>query len=86
MRCLIGLFVTYGIYHAPPLLISQLAPNGIMVIPVGPPSGQTILRIAKRVAPDGTATLPRENIYHGAKRQIFVPFLSSGGGIHRGAE
>ena len=43
------IIVTCGIDHVPPALIKQLAPNGIMVIPVGPPSGQTILRIVKKV-------------------------------------
>ena len=45
--------VTAGIDHIPPPLLRQLAPNGIMVIPVGPPSGQTVLRIVKRPAPGG---------------------------------
>ena len=36
-----------------------------MVIPVGPPSGQTILRIVKHVAADGSVTLEREDIFHG---------------------
>jgi protein-L-isoaspartate(D-aspartate) O-methyltransferase len=80
------IIVTCGIDHVPPPLIRQLAPNGIMVIPVGPPSGQTILRIIKKVAPDGAITLEREDIYHGKKRQIFVPFLAKRGGIHRGAD
>jgi protein-L-isoaspartate(D-aspartate) O-methyltransferase len=77
------IIVTCGIDHVPPALIKQLAPGGIMVIPIGPPSGQTILRIVKKVAPDGTVSLQREDIYHGKHKQIFVPFTARGGGIHR---
>jgi len=77
------IIVTCGIDHVPPALIKQLAPGGIMVIPIGPPSGQTILRIVKKVDPDGTVSLEREDIYHGKKTQIFVPFTARGGGIHR---
>ena len=77
------IIVTCGIDHVPPSLIRQLAPGGIMVIPIGPPSGQTILRIIKKVAADGTVSLEREDIYHGKKKQIFVPFTARGGGVHR---
>jgi protein-L-isoaspartate(D-aspartate) O-methyltransferase len=76
------IIVTCGIDHVPPELLRELAPEGIMVIPVGPPSGQTILRIIKHVAPDATVTLDREDIFHGKKRQIFVPFRSGQGGVH----
>ena len=57
-----------------------------MVIPVGPPSGQTILRIVKKVNADGTVSLEREDIYHGKKKQIFVPFTAQGGGLHRAGD
>jgi protein-L-isoaspartate(D-aspartate) O-methyltransferase len=76
------IIVTCGIDHVPPELLRELAPEGIMVIPVGPPSGQTILRIVKHVGPDGTVSLDREDIFQGKKRQIFVPFTSKQGGIH----
>jgi len=76
------IIVTCGIDHVPPELLRELAPEGIMVIPVGPPSGQTILRIVKHVALDGSVTLDREDIFHGKKRQIFVPFTSGKGGLH----
>jgi protein-L-isoaspartate(D-aspartate) O-methyltransferase len=78
------IIVTCGIDHIPPELLKQLAPDGIMVIPIGPPSGQTILRIVKHVAPDGTVTLGREDIYHGKRKQIFVPFTAKEGGVHNG--
>ena len=76
------IIVTCGIDHVPPELLAQLAPGGIMVIPVGPPSGQTILRITKRVDADGTVHLDREDIFQGKRREIFVPFTSRGGGRH----
>ncbi len=78
------IIVTCGIDHVPPELLKQLAPDGIMVIPVGPPSGQTILKITKHVAPDGTVTLDREDIFKGKRKEIFVPFTSRGG-VHSGA-
>jgi protein-L-isoaspartate(D-aspartate) O-methyltransferase len=73
------IIVTCGIDHIPPELLRQLAPEGIMVIPVGPPSGQTILRIVKHVAADGSVTLEREDIYHGQNTVVFVPFTSKSG-------
>ena len=76
------IIVTCGIDHVPPELLRELAPEGIMVIPVGPPSGQTILRIVKHVGPDGVESLDREDIFQGKRRQIFVPFTSKKGGIH----
>jgi protein-L-isoaspartate(D-aspartate) O-methyltransferase len=76
------IIVTAGIDHIPPPLLKQLAPGGIMVIPVGPPSGQTVLRVVKKVLPDGSFAFERSDIYHGRK-VIFVPFTSSGGGVHK---
>jgi protein-L-isoaspartate(D-aspartate) O-methyltransferase len=72
------IIVTFGIDHVPPPLIRQLAANGTMVIPIGPPSGQTLLRIVKNVAPDGTVSLTREYIYHGKVKVTFVPFTTLG--------
>jgi protein-L-isoaspartate(D-aspartate) O-methyltransferase len=73
------IIVTAGIDHVPPELLAQLAPGGIMVIPVGPPSGETVLKISKVVQPDGSITFVREDIYHGQKIE-FVPFT----GGHQG--
>jgi protein-L-isoaspartate(D-aspartate) O-methyltransferase len=75
------IIVTAGIDHIPPELLKQLAPNGIMVIPVGPPSGQTILKITKEVGPDGSITFKREDIYNGHRKVKFVPFTAEKG-IH----
>ena len=76
------IIVTCGIDHIPPELLRELAPNGIMVIPIGPPSGQTVLKIVKHVTLDGTITLDREDIYHGRRKAVFVPFTAKGGGRH----
>jgi protein-L-isoaspartate(D-aspartate) O-methyltransferase len=76
------IIVTCGIDHIPPDLLHELAPGGIMLIPIGPPSGQTILKITKNVGADGRVTLTREDIYHGTAKDIFVPFTAQGGGVH----
>ena len=76
------IIVTCGIDHIPPELIHELAPGGIMLIPVGPPSGQTILKITKHADANGHVTLTREDIYHGMTKDVFVPFTAAGGGVH----
>ncbi len=67
------IIVTCGIDHIPPPLLQQLKPGGIMVIPVGPPGAQRVLKVVKQVAPDGTISVTREDIY-GGKIVPFVPF------------
>jgi protein-L-isoaspartate(D-aspartate) O-methyltransferase len=64
--------------------LKQLAPEGIMVIPVGPPSGQTILKVTKKTDRKGNFYLEREDIYAGTgtKGDIFVPFTTKDGGVH----
>ena len=42
------IIVTCGIDHIPPPLLQQLKPNGIMVIPVGPPGAQHLLKVDER--------------------------------------
>lgn len=76
------IIVTTGIDHVPPDLLKQLKPGGMMVIPVGPPTGQTILRITKSIGPHGQIELKRRDIYRGYAKTIFVPFTASGGGTH----
>jgi protein-L-isoaspartate(D-aspartate) O-methyltransferase len=71
--------VTCSIDHIPPALIEQLAPTGIMLIPVGPPGGQTLLKVTKKIAADGSMTIVREDVYKGKHFPIFVPFTSDGG-------
>ncbi|MER2606590.1 MAG: protein-L-isoaspartate O-methyltransferase [Siculibacillus sp.] len=67
------IIVTCGIDHIPPPLLQQLKPGGIMVIPVGPPGAQRVLKVVKEVAADGTVNVTRSDIY-GGKIVPFVPF------------
>ncbi len=76
------IIVTTGIDHIPPELLKELKPGGIMVIPVGPPTGQVVLKITKTVDKSGQIHLTREDIYHGLRKEIFVPFTAASGGTH----
>ncbi|MFO1185457.1 MAG: protein-L-isoaspartate O-methyltransferase [Bauldia sp.] len=67
------IIVTCGIDHIPPPLLQQLKPNGIMVIPVGPPGAQHVLKVVKETAADGTVNVARSDIY-GGRIVPFVPF------------
>src|SRR6516164_8164796 len=67
------IIVTCGIDHIPPPLLQQLKPSGIMVIPVGPPGAQRVLRVVKTKEPDGQMTVARSDIY-GGRIVPFVPF------------
>ena len=67
------IIVTCGIDHVPPPLLNQLRPGGIIVIPVGPPGAQRVIKMIKQQAADGTLTMTREDIY-GGKIVPFVPF------------
>lgn len=67
------IIVTCGIDHIPPPLLQQLKVGGIMVIPVGPPGAQHVLKVVKEEAPDGTVKITRSDIYNG-KIVPFVPF------------
>jgi len=77
------IIVTCGIDHVPPALLQQLKPNGIMVIPVGPPGAQHVLKIVKQTAADGSITVKRSDIYGGAIIP-FVPFTKWEGGVFKG--
>jgi len=81
------IIVTCGIDHIPPDLLQQLQPNGIMVIPVGPPGAQHVLKVVKTQQPDGTFNVARSDIYNG-KIVPFVPFTKLEGdtivGTHNG--
>jgi len=70
------ILVTCGIDHIPPPLLQQLVPDGIMVIPVGPPGAQHVLKAVKRESPDGQMSVARSDIYGGAIIP-FVPFTGS---------
>lgn len=67
------IIVTCGIDHVPPPLLQQLKPGGIMVIPVGPPGAQRVLKVVKTEQPDGQMTVARSDIY-GGRIVPFVPF------------
>lgn len=81
------IIVTCGIDHVPPPLLQQLKPNGVMVIPIGPPGAQHVVKIVKKQAADGSIVVDRSDIYHGSIVN-FVPFtkLDNGSiaGTHSG--
>jgi protein-L-isoaspartate(D-aspartate) O-methyltransferase len=70
------IIVTCGIDHIPPPLLQQLKPNGVMVIPVGPPGAQHILKVMKKTAADGTTTVTRSDLFGGK----IIPFVPLTGG------
>ena len=67
------IIVTCGIDHIPPPLLQQLKVGGLMVIPVGPPGAQRVLKVRKEEAADHTITVARSDIY-GGRVVPFVPF------------
>jgi len=81
------IIVTCGIDHIPPPLLAQLRPNGIMVIPVGPPGQHVILKVIKQQAADGSIRVARSNVYN--KVVPFVAFTKLDGeaikGTHDGS-
>ena len=81
------IIVTCGIDHVPPPLLQQLKPDGMMVIPIGPPGAQHVLKVVKTQATDGSITVARSDIYGGAIVN-FVPFTKLEGdqikGTHSG--
>jgi protein-L-isoaspartate(D-aspartate) O-methyltransferase len=54
-----------------------------MVIPVGPPGAQRLLKIVKEQAADGMMTVARSDIY-GGRIVPFVPFTKLDGGNIKG--
>jgi protein-L-isoaspartate(D-aspartate) O-methyltransferase len=77
------IIVTCGIDHVPPPLLQQLKPGGVMVIPVGPPGAQRVLKVVKTKADDGTITVARSDIY-GGRIVPFVPFTKLEGDAIKG--
>jgi protein-L-isoaspartate(D-aspartate) O-methyltransferase len=77
------IIVTCGIDHIPPPLLQQLKANGMMVIPVGPPGAQHILKINKQVDAEGSINVARSDIYHGTPIP-FVPFTKLEGDVIKG--
>ncbi|HWV15777.1 MAG TPA: protein-L-isoaspartate O-methyltransferase [Cellvibrio sp.] len=78
------IIVTCGIDHIPPALLQQLKVGGVMVIPVGPPGAQHILKVTKEANPDGTIKITRSDIYNG-KIVPFVPFTKLEGDDIKGS-
>ena len=70
------IIVTCGIDHIPPPLLQQLRMDGIMVIPVGPPGAQHILKVVKKIGADGAITVSRSDIFGGK----VIPFVPLTGG------
>jgi protein-L-isoaspartate(D-aspartate) O-methyltransferase len=79
----VKIIVTCGIDHVPPPLLQQLKDGGIMVIPVGPPGAQHVLKVLKTQADDGSITVARSDIYNG-RIVPFVPFTKLEGDVIKG--
>ncbi|MGC1110368.1 MAG: protein-L-isoaspartate O-methyltransferase, partial [Methylovirgula sp.] len=77
------IIVTCGIDHIPPPLLQQLKPDGIMVIPVGPPGAQHALKVVAVRGDGGAIRVTRSDIYGGAPI-AFVPLTKLEGGVVSG--
>jgi len=77
------IIVTCGIDHIPPPLLQQLKPGGVMVIPVGPPGAQRVLKVTKEQGAGGAMTIARSDIYNG-KIVPFVAFTKLEGEVIKG--
>jgi protein-L-isoaspartate(D-aspartate) O-methyltransferase len=76
------IIVTCGIDHIPPPLLQQLKPSGIMVIPVGPPGAQHVLKVVKTIGADGVFQVARSDIFGG----VIIPFVPLSGGHQQEAD
>ncbi len=72
------IIVTCGIDHIPPPLLQQLKTGGIMVIPIGPPGAQHVLKVTKTQDAAGAVSVARSDIFSG-KIVPFVPFTKLDG-------
>jgi protein-L-isoaspartate(D-aspartate) O-methyltransferase len=77
------IIVTCGIDHIPPPLLQQLRTGGIMVIPVGPPGAQRLLKVVKEAAAGDQVAVKRSDIYNG-RPVPFVPFTKLEGDAVKG--
>jgi len=77
------IIVTCGIDHIPPPLLQQLKTGGIMVIPVGPPGAQRILKVLKEPTGGDQVAVKRSDIY-GGRPVPFVPFTKLDGDSIKG--
>ena len=73
------IIVTCGIDHIPPPLLQQLRTGGVMVIPIGPPGAQHILKVVKTTDAGGAQSVSRSDIFGGK----VIPFVPLTGG-HQG--
>ena len=81
-RLMDGLFLRQ-VWAGNDALLQQLSPNGVMVIPVGPPGAQHVLKVVKQKSADGAISVARSDIYQGG-RLSFVPFTKLEGDAIRG--
>jgi protein-L-isoaspartate(D-aspartate) O-methyltransferase len=77
------IIVTCAVDHLPPPLIQQLAPRGIMVVPLGPPARQYIMKVERSRDDKGNVTLKRTDVYNGLSVK-FIPFLDEQGHSYSG--
>jgi len=77
------IIVTCGIDHIPPPLLQQLKTGGIMVIPIGPPGAQHILKVVKDAGAGTQVAVKRSDIYNG-RPVPFVPFTKLDGDAVKG--
>lgn len=77
------IIVTCGIDHIPPPLLQQLKVGGVMVIPVGPPGAQRVLKVTKEQNASGQISVSRSDIYNG-RVVPFVPFTKLDGDTIQG--
>jgi len=72
------IIVTCSIDHLPAPLIKQLRVGGLIVVPLGPPYRQFLMRIEKIQTEDGKIKLVPKDVYDGLG-VIFVPFTDREG-------
>lgn len=77
------IIVTCAIDHLPPPLLKQLAPDGIMVVPLGPPGRQHIMEVKKTSDDQGRMVLKRRDVYNGMQVK-FIPFRDESGSSYSG--
>jgi protein-L-isoaspartate(D-aspartate) O-methyltransferase len=76
------IIVTCSIDHIPPSLLKQLKVDGLMLIPLGPPTGkQRLMEVKKTLDAEGNIVLSRRDIYNDY-RVKFIPFLDDKGNAH----
>jgi protein-L-isoaspartate(D-aspartate) O-methyltransferase len=82
------ILVTCAIDHPPRPLLEQLAPGGIIILPLGPPRVQTLAAFRRRVSGETGPPGPRwsacrspldqydvSDVYGDGTRVVFVPFV-----------